>query len=298
MRVLRFAPMRTTEFWPAGSGPEDAPWTDREIELPGRGCVSVREAQGPAGAPALVLLHGLAATGRLNWFTAIPALAEHFRVVVLDHRGHGRGIPTRHFRLADCADDAVALAENLDIEQFVAVGYSMGGPIAKLCWNRHPERVTGLVLCATANHFMRPEARGAVSAVFPGVVLAARGMPKVFRKRIVAGMLRGMRPGERLERARRELMQSDAAAVMQAARAVIRFSSHDWASNITIPSAVIVMTEDRLVPPKRQYRLARSIPGSRMFEIEADHLACVQSADLFVPTLLEACKHVSDRAAA
>ena len=39
-----------------------------------RGRISVREVAGPPGAPTLVLLHGLAATGRLNWAPAVPAL--------------------------------------------------------------------------------------------------------------------------------------------------------------------------------------------------------------------------------
>jgi len=254
--------------------------------------MSVRLADGPPGAPTLVLLHGLAATGRLNWYTALPALAEHYRVVVVDHRGHGRGIRTRRFRLIDCADDTAALADELGIDSFFAVGYSMGGPIAKLCWHRHPRRVKGLVLCATANHFVRPEARGAVSAVFPGVVVAARLLPKLFRARITAGMLRGLPPGRQRERAEIEMAASEPAAIMQAARAVLRFSSHDWASNIGVPTAVVVMTRDQLVPPKRQYGLAQRIPDAKIFEVEGDHLACVSAANRFVPALLDACAYV------
>ena len=95
---------------------ETVPWTDRIVELRGRGTMRVYEAPGPAGAPTLALLHGLAATGRLNWATSVPALAERFRVVVVDHRGHGHGIRTRHFHLVDCADDVLALADVLGIE--------------------------------------------------------------------------------------------------------------------------------------------------------------------------------------
>ena len=79
---------------------ESVPWTDRTVEVPHRGSMAVREVRGPEGAPTLVLLHGLAATGRLNWATSVPALAQRFHVVVVDHRGHGHGIRTRHFRLA------------------------------------------------------------------------------------------------------------------------------------------------------------------------------------------------------
>jgi 3-oxoadipate enol-lactonase len=285
------------DSWTSEPRAENVPWTDRDIELRGRGRTSIREVHGPKGAPTLVLLHGLAATGRLNWSAALRALSERFRVIVVDHRGHGRGIRTHHFRLADCADDAVAIADHLGIESLIAVGYSMGGPIAKLCWSRHRDRVRGLVLCATANHFMRPEARGVASAVFPGMIVTARLIPRFFRDRIIDGMTRGLPQGERRDRVRREMENTDPATVMQATRALIRFSSYDWAAGIDVPTAVVITTEDRLVPPSRQYRLAASIPGAKIFEVAADHLACVRAASRFVPVLLAACEYVDARAA-
>jgi 3-oxoadipate enol-lactonase len=286
------------DSWTSEPRAENAPWTDRDLELRGRGRTSIREVHGPKGAPTVVLLHGLAATGRLNWFAALRALSERFRVIVVDHRGHGRGIRTHHFRLADCADDAVAIADHLGIESLIAVGYSMGGPIAKLCWSRHRDRIRGLVLCATANHFMRPEARGVASAVFPGMIVTARLIPGFFRNRIIDGMTRGLPQGERRDRVRREMENTDPATVMQATRALIRFSSHDWAAGIDVPTAVVITTEDRLVPPIRQYRLAASIPGAKIFEVAADHLACVRAASRFVPVLLAACEYVDAQAAA
>ncbi len=285
------------ESWTSGPGAERSSWTDHDIELPGRGRTSIREVHGPEGAPTLVLLHGLAATGRLNWFPALHALAERFRVIVVDHRGHGRGIRTHHFRLADCADDAVAVADHLGVESLIAVGYSMGGPIAKLCWSRHRDRVRGLVLCATANHFMRPQARGVASAIFPGMIVTARLIPRFFLDRIVDGMTRGLPEGERRDRVRREMETTDPATVMQATRALIRFSSRHWAAGIDVPTAVVITTADQLVPASRQYRLAASIPGAKIFEVAGDHLACVRAASQFVPTLLEACEYVAAQAA-
>jgi pimeloyl-ACP methyl ester carboxylesterase len=275
------------------TGARTGSWTDRVVELPGRGRMSICEVRGPEGAPTLALLHGLAATGRLNWFTAIPALAEHFNVVVVDHRGHGGGIRTNHFRLVDCADDVIALADQLDIPSLLPVGYSMGGPIAKLCWSRHPDRVRGLVLCATANHFIRPEARGVASAVFPGMVVAARLLPEVFRDRIIESMLEGIPNDERREYVRRELSATDPATVLQATRAVLRFSSHDWAANINVPTAVVITTRDELVPTPRQYKLAATIPDAKIFEVDGDHFACVRAVGRFVPALVQACRYVS-----
>jgi len=85
------------------------------IELAGRGTTFHRDLPAAAGeqAPTVLLLHGWTATADLNWFPAYEPLARHVRVVALDHRGHGRGIRShRRFRLADCADDAVALDDN------------------------------------------------------------------------------------------------------------------------------------------------------------------------------------------
>ncbi len=293
---LEFDSPPATGFWGGGKVAKDVPWIDRDVELPGRGHLSVREAPGPEGAATLVLLHGLAATGRLNWYTALPALAERFHVVIMDHRGHGSGIRTNHFRLDDCADDTVALADALDIDSFFAVGYSMGGPVAKLCWKRHPDRVRGLVLCSTANHFIRPEARSVASAVIPGIVVGARLMPSFCMNQIVEGMITGVRSPERREEIRKELRGGDPATIMQAARAIIRFSSHDWASDITVPTAVLVTTKDTLVAPDRQFSLAASIRDAKLWKIDADHLACVNATDQFVPALLAACEYVRDEA--
>ena len=82
------------------------------VELPGRGTTFARHISGPPGAPVVLLLHGWTANADLNFFTCYRSLGEHFRVVAIDHRGHGRGIRSRKaFRLEDCADDAAALCD-------------------------------------------------------------------------------------------------------------------------------------------------------------------------------------------
>jgi pimeloyl-ACP methyl ester carboxylesterase len=266
------------------------------LDLKGRGRIRAIEYQGPAGAPTLMLLHGLGATGPLNWFAAFPALAQRFRVIAVDHRGHGQGIPTRRFRLRDCADDAVAVANALGVGKFIAVGYSMGGPIAKLCWSRHPARVRGLVLCATAKHFT-PQYPVLTRAILPGAVVGARLAPKLVRGQIIEGMVRDIPAPKVKEYVRQEMSSSDPAALAQATRAVIRFSSRDWASTISVPTAVLVMTRDQLVPTRRQRALAASIPGAREFEVDGDHYACAKRDSNFVPVLVTACEYVDGAAA-
>jgi 3-oxoadipate enol-lactonase len=51
------------------------------------------------------------------------------------------------------------------------------------------------------------------------------------------------------------------------------------------------------VSPRRQRRLAESIPGARTYEVEGDHAVCVMGAARFVPVLLDAARDVSHAAA-
>lgn len=265
---------------------------DHEIEIPGVGLTRVRDIPGPPGAPVIVLLHGLGATARLNWGPSFRALSEHFRIVAVDHRGHGRGARTWWFRLEDCADDVAAVADSLGIDRFVPVGYSMGGPVAKLVWRRHRSRVQGLVLCATAYRFTRGVPHR-VSPALPVLANAVRLLPGQAHQRMVDNMLLRVRDERLRERVRVEFAGHDPVTVLQAAGAVGSFSSRAWLGEIDVPTAVVVTGRDLTVPPRRQRRMAALIPNARLLEIDGDHVACVAAADRFVPALVEACAWVT-----
>ncbi|MCP4002803.1 MAG: alpha/beta fold hydrolase [bacterium] len=267
---------------------------EHTIEVPGHGDTIVREHTGPEGAPVLMLLHGLGATAALNWGRCYDALSQHFRVLSLDHRGHGRGLRTRRFRLEQCADDAVAAAETMGVKRFIAVGYSMGGPIASLTWRRHPEHVSGLVLCATARHFARRGAARFARATLPIAAAAVRLVPSLVQRSATHRMLQSIEHPEMRDRVRDELLGHDPATVIQAAQAVTSFASQDWIGEVGVPTSVVVTTLDELVPVSRQRKLADSISGAEVFEVEGDHAACVVRGE-FVSTLVRACRSVSQR---
>src|ERR1700758_1787821 len=80
----------------------------RTVRVAGRGEFFVRDTGGE-GQPVL-LLHGWLATSDVNWWRLYGPLADAgYRVLALDHRGHGRGLRSaERFRLLDCAGDAAA----------------------------------------------------------------------------------------------------------------------------------------------------------------------------------------------
>jgi 3-oxoadipate enol-lactonase len=258
----------------------------------------VRELRGPAGAPTVLLLHGLVASADLNWFRAFEPLGQHFRVIALDHRGHGRGIRSSEpFRLSDCADDAVALADHLRIDTFIPVGYSMGGPIAQLVWYRHPRRVEGMVLCATSRDFRGHPRERIVFGALAAFSLAARLDPTRSMRTTADVMLSLRLAGQPYARwALGELRRCDSRALFQAAGELGRFTSREWIGEIDVPIAVVATKQDRLVPVHRQVKLAQAIPTATLHVVDGDHYAPGRSPDAFVVTLVEACQLVARRA--
>jgi pimeloyl-ACP methyl ester carboxylesterase len=282
----------------AASAPDLPP--GRFVELPGRGTTFVREVAGPPGAPVVVLLHGLAATGALNWFPVFARLGRQYRVLAVDHRGHGQGLRDgARFRLEDAADDVAALADELGIESFVPVGYSMGGPIAQLLWRDHRNRVDGLVLCATSRNFRGHPREQLLYAGLPFAALVLRFPGTALMWQAGERLLGGHFGGPPFEQwAQEELRRHDVPSIVAAAGEIGRFSSHSWVHQIDVPTSVVVHAHDQLVPARRQRKLARSIPGAEIFEVAGDHFAVAREPAAFGPALDGAVASVVERAEA
>jgi 3-oxoadipate enol-lactonase len=225
----------------------------RLAELPGRGVTRVWECAGPPDAQTLMLIHGLAATAELNWGRFSRRSRAISGVVAADLRGHGDGISAgSRFRLEDCADDVAALAETLDIGRFIAVGYSMGGMVAQLLYRRHAPLLSGLVLCTTAGD-------GLGSPIEKLAALAVLAMATAMRWNPVTQLVGAQALGPALlgpiddpaiaSWARDRLSRTTLAAAMSAIQAACEFTSSRWIGQVDVPTAVVVTTRDRIVPP-------------------------------------------------
>lgn len=273
----------------------------RRVELPGRGTTFVREVEGPPGAPTVLLLHGLMASGGLNWFQAFGPLSRSFRIVALDHRGHGRGIRSwSRFRLRDCADDAAALLDVLGIDRAIVVGYSMGGPIAQLLWHRHPEKVAGLVFAATSNRFVVGvrERLGIVTAVSVAAGSTRAGqlltrIPVGIWQRQIPTAVRS-RPDSLSRWAAAEMRRHDARMVTEALAATCTYDSGSWLNPVGVPTALMVTRHDRAIPAEQQLRLLVAIPEADVHQFEEGHTWCAKPS--FGPAVLEVCTAVAGRA--
>jgi 3-oxoadipate enol-lactonase len=248
---------------------------------------------GPEGAPTLLLLHGWVATGGLNWFQAFETLGDRYHVIAPDLRGHGQGIHARRvFRLADCADDCAATLVALGTGPVIAVGYSMGGPIAQLLWRRHRDLVSGLVMCATSSGFFpnRRERLSYQSAMLTAVA-AARAATLTRTLPAIPGL--GVRPARLPMWLADETRRHDWRAIVEAGHSIGTYHANRWIDQVDVPAAIVCTTRDRGVRPELQLALADAIPGTTVHGIDEGHLACALPD--FGRVLREACDRVADR---
>jgi 3-oxoadipate enol-lactonase len=245
-----------------------------------------------------VLLHGWTATADLNFFRIYEPLSEHFRVVAFDHRGHGTGIrPRGPFRLEDCADDVVAMADAIGLDRFVVLGYSMGGAIAQLLWRRHGDRLTGLVLAATASHFNAHRGERLSFLGLTGLAAAARFTP-VQAHRWVGNQVYIQRKIDSWDPwAVAQASAHDWRMIAEAGRALGRFRSDDWLDDIDVPTSVIVTMHDEVIPLTRQIQLFESIRDAEAYRVDGGHDAAVVQPSRFVREATRATASVIERAA-
>jgi pimeloyl-ACP methyl ester carboxylesterase len=266
----------------------------RTVIVPDRGEFFLRDTGGDG--PVVMLLHGWMVSADLNWHGAYDALAQAgYRVLAIDHRGHGRGLRAlTPFRLADCAADAAAVLRRLGAGPATVAGYSMGGTIAQLMARDHPDVVAGVVLSATCQHFQDPETRR-VWKWMGAVGLMIGVAPRRFYS---AGFKRsGIKLDERTAWWMSELMRHSSRDVAEAGRELGRFDSRPWLGNVKVPAAMVLTGRDGAVAPAKQRELAAAIRAT-VFEVPIDHLDVASRADEYNPALLSALQAVSaDRAA-
>jgi pimeloyl-ACP methyl ester carboxylesterase len=106
------------------------------------------EEWGAADSPAVLLLHGFTSDLRA-WAPVVEPLAEEYRVVALDLRGHGQSSAPADpaaYTMETYAGDVHALLDALEIGLCAVVGSSFGGMIALQVATTWPERLAGLVV--------------------------------------------------------------------------------------------------------------------------------------------------------
>jgi pimeloyl-ACP methyl ester carboxylesterase len=106
-----------------------------------------------AGDP-LVLLHGFGSCGPESWDAFAGELAEHYRLIIPDLRGHGASTnPGGTFTHRQSARDVLALLDHLGVGRFRAIGISTGGMTLLHAATHDPARIEAMVLVGATTYF-------------------------------------------------------------------------------------------------------------------------------------------------
>jgi pimeloyl-ACP methyl ester carboxylesterase len=191
-------------------------------------------------------VHGLSGSARW-WARNVPALAEHYRVYVVNLPGFGAiHYPGRRFVLAEATSWLLAWMEAVGLDKAHLVGHSMGGYLSLKLAARRPEAVRKLVLVDPAG---MPSGRTMLGHLGP-LLLAARYatptfLPVLMRDALYAGPFT-------LLRTTRDLLAEDVRADLR---------------RVGAPTLLVWGAKDPLIPPSIGDLMRAEIPDSRLLVI-------------------------------
>ncbi len=236
-----------------------------------------------AGEP-LLLIQGMSGTHR-HWGEALlAALEADFELVAYDHRSTGESPRVEgRFTLADLADDAAGLVEQLGAGPVHVLGVSMGGMVAQELALRHPASVRTLVLGCT--YAGGPEGRLTEQGV---VEVLAEGMRSGDRERAVraawsVNVSEPFAADPANFAAFREMALTRPVAVEVIMRQMQAIAGHDTSArlaDVAAPALVVHGTEDRMLLAANGEAIARAIPGARLELLEGvGHMFWIEQPD-------------------
>jgi len=220
------------------------------------------------GSVTLIFLHYFGGSA-LEWQSVMNALADQYRCLAVDLRGHGDSdAPENGYSVDNMADDIAGLISSLDIQDFALVGHSMSGKVALALAARQPIGLRSLVLVSPSPPVPEPipdnerqkllEGHGQRSAAEQTLKnITEAPVSQAVREQIIADDLRTARPAWD-------------AWLLEGSKENIS----DRMSAISVPVHIIVGTEDRALPPDVQHRLVLPYLKNASFDTieEAGHL--------------------------
>jgi 3-oxoadipate enol-lactonase len=229
---------------------------------------------GPADAPVVLLSNSLGST-RSMWDAQVPALAERYRVITYDGRGHGKSpVPPAPYTLDDLVDDAVALLDEVGAARAHLVGLSLGGMTFLRLAARHPERVHRLVVMCTSAYYGTPESwldRAHRSRTEGTGALAPAVVSKWFTPGFAA------RRPDVVAAAEAMLAGIDDEGYAASCGVLAELDLRADLPLISAPTLVVSGAQDLAAPPEHQRAIADGIPGAAFRSLDdAAHIAAIE----------------------
>jgi len=232
---------------------------------------------GPSSARGepVILLHGGLANANY-WGNQVRALQAHYRVIVMDSRGHGRSTRNAEPYGYDLmAGDVVALMDFLKIPKAAIVGWSDGAILGLDIAMTHPERVSKLFAFA-ANSDPSGVADIANSPVFNAFIARAE---KEYEKLSPT-------PAE---------YKAFLAQITKMWETQPNWTADDL-KRIAVPTWIVDADHDEAIKRENTEFMAANIPDAGLLlQPEVSHFSFIQDPDQFTADVLHFLQHVKGR---
>ncbi len=220
-----------------------------------------------SGDRTIVLMHGLLLDTQLNRRLAADLAGSGYRVILLDLPGHGKSDKPRHasaHRMDSYAHHVIALLDELELEQSVIGGVSLGANVALHAAIQAPERIRGLFIEMPVLEWAVPGAAMVFLPLLLGVHYAA---PLV---RAVSAVARHI-PKTRISPldsalTTLTLQPEEAAAVLHGMLVGPITPTYEERRSIVAPTLVVGHKVDFIHPFTDADHLARQLPNARLVE--------------------------------
>ena len=238
--------------------------------------------EGPADAPVLLFINSIGTTREL-WSRQRAALADRYRVISYDARGHGRSsVPEGEYTIAQLAGDALAILDAERVDAAHVCGISLGGITALWLGVHAPARVRTLTAANTAariaSHQFWTERIAAVKE---------KGMPPLAEMTMLRWFTDGFREREpqTVEQFRSMLASCPTIGYLGCCAALRDEDLREAIAAIRRPVLTIGGGVDAATPPEGVEFIHQRIAGSQLVMLDAAHLTNVERAEAFTRAL-------------
>jgi 3-oxoadipate enol-lactonase len=237
--------------------------------------------------PVLMMAHAMGTSHRL-WDWQVPALANRYRVLRYDWRGHGgTSAPPGPYQLSQFVDDAVGLMDALALDRVHWVGISTGGMIGQGLAIHHSHRLNSLTLCNTtsqSNSWYRDWVRERQA------VVRESGMEPVWdmTKRLWFTDAFVDAANADYHSVRDVFIRTQVAGYLGGTSAVADLAYQDDLHRIQLPTQIIAAGDDPATPVEQSKAIFDRINGATLNILDGQrHFSNVEVPDRFNQVLLD-----------
>ena len=241
----------------------------------------------------LTLIHG-AGDNLEAWWNQVPTLAESYRVLSYDVRGHGQTeTPPVEYTIGLLVQDFYELLKVLKVTETYVLGYSMGGRIALGLALEHAEMVKALIL---ANSGVAPIQRS--EEEMKQMMEMRQRQTEIIEKQGLGPVMdemttRALSPGfaeknpEVFSRYKEIRLKNDPDAYLTLMKAMPWAATPPDVSSLKLPTLIIAGEHDLFSGPEAAEASQRLIAGSRLTVMPTGHAAAIEQPDEFNKTVLD-----------